>query len=174
MHPKAYAGMHSMVLAARKSGLRGVDVTHPLDGLDVGGQNVNGTVHKLFPRVNWTSLDLHDPQSMIVTDARSWTPDRQYDVVICTEVLEHCRWWPLVVRTMWDATADDGFLFITAAAPPRGAHSAQGLDTKPHDEWYDNVNPDELRALVQEVFRPTVVQHSYRPDPGDVYLWAKK
>jgi hypothetical protein len=87
-------------------------------------------------------------------------------------MLEHVRWWPLVIRTAFDALMPGGHLFLTAAAPPRIPHSAQGLDVKPADEWYENINPDELRALVDEVFKPQRVQHTWRE--GDVYLWAQK
>lgn len=174
MHHEAYQGVAASVAEAQQHGL---DLSLDLVGLDVGGQDVNGTARDLFPGVTWHALDLYDENADYQVDARSFVMyggTERYDLVLSTEVLEHVRWWPLVVRTMFDALRPGGFVFITAAAPPRGPHSAQGLPTKPADEWYENVNPDELRALVEEVFQPQVVRHAYRANPGDVYLWARK
>jgi hypothetical protein len=181
VHDEAMDGVRSMVAAAREHGWKPA-LQHDVLGLDIGGQDVNGTARALVSNVDgWETVDLYDPTADFKEDAR-W-PSRgfkrhflspRYDVVLCTEVLEHVRWWPLVVRTCFEACAPGGLILITAAAPPRGPHSAQGLDQKPDDEWYQNVNPDELRALVEEVFQPAWVTHAYRPAPGDVYLAAIK
>lgn len=185
MHPQAYNAVGQMVAAAEEHGL---ELERLLFCMDVGGQDVNGTAREHFGKApRWASYDRYDETADYIGDARigthallgstgepAMTPFTSCDVVLCTEVLEHVRWWPLVVRTCFEMLKPGGFLFITAAAPPRAPHSAQGLTEKPPLEWYENVNPDELRALVDEVFKPEIVQHTWREDPGDVYLWAKK
>lgn len=173
MHPEALQAVEQMIAA---SDWETYKVIH---GIDVGGQAVNGSARPLFgPRVVWSTLDLYDKTAAHQIDARGieleGTEPHGYGVVLCTEMLEHVRWWPLVIRTAFSVLDDDGYLFLTAAAPPRHPHSAQGLPEKPADEWYENVNPDELRALVDEVFKPKRVQHTWRENPGDVYLWAQK
>lgn len=174
MHAEAYNAVGSMVEAAKKQGC--LLAATAWRGLDVGGQDVNGTARDHFQSIRWDSLDLHDQEATFVADARRHSPysQQRYDVVLCTEVLEHVRWWPLVVRTCFDMAKHGGLVFITAAADPRNPHSAQGLASKPLDEFYENVNPDELRALVEDVFKPRHVEHAYRQSPGDVYLWAQK
>lgn len=168
MHPEAMQAVESMVAASDWT-------NHLCYALDIGGQAVNGSARPLFgDSVRWESLDLYDPTATFTEDARMFGRRELWDLVLMTEVLEHVRWWPLVVRTAYDAARYGGYIFITAAAPPRHPHSAQGLPEKPADEWYENVNPDELRAFIDEVLKPKRVQHTWRENPGDVYAWMQK
>jgi hypothetical protein len=108
----------------------------------------------------------------IVADAREWDPDREYDIVLCTELLEHVQHWERCVETAWRALADGGYLIITCASTGRRAHGARGaLDPAP-GEWYQNVPPDRLEQLLDMTFRAHHV--IYNPAPGDAYAWARK
>lgn len=128
--------------------------------LDIGGRDVNGTVRDLFPTARlYTSLDLVDgPAVDIVADAATWTPDRAYDVVVCCEVFEHTDAWPAICRTAYTALADGGQFIATMAGPGRGAHSAVDGRELRRGEHYANVEPDELRAVLEACgFRDIVV-----------------
>lgn len=122
----------------------------PGAGLDIGGRDLNGHPRHLWPHITWTVLDLRPgPGVDIVADATTWTPDRLYDVVLCTEVLEHVEQWPAVIATAADALAAGGRLVVTCAAPGRAPHS--GVDAVPSlqpDEWYGNVAPDDLADVL--------------------------
>lgn len=59
-----------------------------------------GTYAKLFPDLEWTGVEAWDPYvaeyglrdlypTLHVADARTWTPDRRWDVAIAGDVLEH-------------------------------------------------------------------------------------
>jgi len=142
--------------------------------LDLGGQNVNGTVHDLMPNATIDVLDIN-PNGRgvtIVADARNWQPTRHYELVITTELLEHLPEWPKALDTAHKALAADGVLIITAAAPPRGPHGANGEPQPPRGEHYENVPPNVLSAELATRFRAYGVE--YRPKPADVYAWARR
>lgn len=121
-----------------------------VDVLDLGGRNVNGSCRDLFPNATWTALD-HVPGDGVdvVADAATWTPDRLYDVVVCTEVMEHTPRWREIIGTAWVALKPGGRLVATMAGPGRPPHSAvDGGWTLHPGEHYQNIHPDELRTAL--------------------------
>lgn len=115
------------------------------DGLDIGGRDLNGTPRHIWPAVTWTVLDLRPaPGVDIVADAADWTPNRRYDVVLCTEVLEHAERWRDIVATCADALAPHGTLIITCAGPGRAPHSGIEATAIQPGEYYRNIPHDEL------------------------------
>lgn len=97
-----------MHMAARESFTRMINQIDALGGLedvsrilDMGGANVNGTVHDLLPAgATIDVLDIEDgPGVTIVADARDYRADEPYDMVISTELLEHVDGWEKVVNT---------------------------------------------------------------------------
>lgn len=167
MHPEAYAGFGRMLA---KSGL---DPATPLRILDVGGQDVNGSVHDYFthPDTVITTLDLQNAD--IIADARLWQPDRLFDVVIATEVFEHVAEWPLIVLTMHSALDPEGpgVLLVTCASTHRQPHGATGAAAPSRGEHYRNVDPDKLRDALRNHFLHVEVE--YQNPPGDAYAWAR-
>src|SRR5689334_17960490 len=82
----------------------------PVAVLDIGGRHINGSCRDLFPNADYTSLDLYEgPGVDVVADAVTWEPDRRYDIVISTEMFEHCELWRDVCETAFKAC---GGLFI--------------------------------------------------------------
>lgn len=179
MHSEAYAGFgwaldqleaSTYVGPARR--LR----DEPLRILDVGGQDVNGTVYDYFPNATIDVLDLHDgPGVTIVADAATWDPPQGYDLVMSTEGFEHMPDWPAVLRMM--ARALDpvglGLLLLTAASTDRRPHGQHGALDPAVGEHYANVDPavlaDELTAVG---FGMRGTRYLY--PPGDVYAWAAR
>ncbi|GAA1281278.1 class I SAM-dependent methyltransferase [Saccharothrix xinjiangensis] len=167
MHPEALEGARAMIDAA------GVDARADLLGLDLGGADINGTARSLLPMVRWVGLDAQaGPGVDIVADARTWTPDREYDVVLCTELLEHVQGWERCIGTAWRALREGGHLVVTCASTGRRPHGARGEFHPGPGEWYANVPPDALEDLLREAFAASHVR--YRANPGDAYAWARK
>lgn len=167
MHPEAYEGFGWMV---KESGL---DPLASLTILDIGGQDVNGTVHDYFKQgdgVSVTTLDLENAD--IIADARTWVPDDQYDVVIATEVFEHVQDWRAVLQTMHRALHPGGVLLATCASTDRPAHGATGAPLPVEGEWYRNVAPSDLATALDRLFKESNVH--YRYPPGDAYMWARR
>lgn len=144
--------------------------------LDIGGRNINGTVRSLFPTaVVYTALDIADgPEVNIVADAATWTPDREYDVVVCCEVFEHTDAWPDIINTAFKACRPGGLFIATMAGPGRPEHSAIDGQFRLHPgEYYGNVEPVELREVL-EVCGWTGIVVDQRQSPADVRLVATK
>lgn len=121
-----------------------------LTALDIGGRNINGTGRESWPNAAWTVLDIAPGDGVdIVADAATWTPDRQYHLVLCAEVFEHTPIWPEILRTAYAACRPGGLLIATMAGPGRAPHS--GIDGGPvrAGEHYANVDPDDLAAALK-------------------------
>ncbi len=119
----------------------------PCAVLEIGSRNVNGGIRDLFPNASpYTGVDIRPgPGVDIVADAATWEPDRHYDLVVSTEVLEHAEVWRDIIKTCWRALAPDGVLIMTAAGPGRPPHSHDGDESLAEGEWYENVAPEPLR-----------------------------
>lgn len=140
-----------------------------LSVLDVGGRNINGSVRDLFPgAAPYVAMDVLPGEGVdIVADAASWEPDRQYDLVVCTEVFEHAREWPAIVRTIRSALRPGGRVILTMAGPGRPPHSAIDGGWNLHEgEWYGNVLPAELEAVLYAAGF-TAIEVDYLSHPGD-------
>jgi len=123
--------------------------------LDIGGRDLNGSPRRLFPNAApYDVLDLYPgPNVDIVADATSWRlpgprgAERPfYDLVVCTEVFEHLKGWPAVIRTAYEVLRPGGWLLFTCAGPGRPIHS--GIEPVwgllPDEEHYANVSPEEI------------------------------
>lgn len=142
--------------------------------LDIGGRDINGSVRDLFPGADpYVSLDIVDgPGVDIVADAAQWTPDREYDVVVCCEVFEHTASWPRICATAYKALRPGGELILTMAGPGRPEHSAvDGGPTLYVGEHYANVDQTELRTVLEECGFVAVTV-DWRPYPADVRGYA--
>lgn len=120
--------------------------------LDIGGRDINGTVQDLFPNADYTVLDIRPGARVhIIADAATWTPDREYDIVVCCEVFEHTEVWPEICATAYKATAPGGKFVVTCAAPGRGEHSAiDGTGGLHPGEHYANVSADHLGRVLRD------------------------
>ncbi len=135
--------------------------------LDLGGRDVNGSVRLLFPTATrYTAVDLLDgPGVDVVADAATWTPDDEYDVVVCCETFEHTPDWPQICGTAHKALRPGGRLILTMAGPGRPAHSAIDGEFRLHPgEWYRNVGPQALRAVLDGCgFHRVLVDQRFNP-----------
>jgi hypothetical protein len=170
MHPEARDGL------ARQLAASGLDLSAPWRVLDLGGRDINGSVRDLLPAAKWTGLDIEPgPGVDLVHDATMPWPEGfdRFDLVVCTEVLEHVEHWPALLRTAAQALEPDApeVLFVTCASTGRRPHGASGEMDPPPGEWYANVPPELLKAHLLNAFERVAVE--YRANPGDAYAWAQ-
>jgi len=144
----------------------------PVSVLDIGGRNVNGSPRGLFPNATvYTVVDIAPgPGVDFVADAATWTPDREYDVVVSTETFEHTYSWPEICITAFKACRPGGMFIATMAGPGRAPHS--GIDGGPflHDgEEYANVDPGHLHEVLKITgWRDIIVDQQLSPASCDV------
>lgn len=118
-----------------------------LEVLDIGGRDVNGSCRQLFPYARWTAVDLLDGRGVdIVGDILELhLPQGGYDLVLCTEVLEHCAHWRAIVHRAGRLVRPGGRVIITCAGEGRSPHSGvDGGPTLQSWEYYRNVKTWDL------------------------------
>jgi len=185
--------MHAAALRGFTRNLEAIPVVPALRGqlnawrvLDMGGQDVNGTVHgKLREIVDVGRLDVLDIEAgagvTIVGDARKtdWWDGQPYDLVISTEMLEHLDGIGYAIGSAWKVLRPGGWFVGTCASSGRAPHGATGAPTPAPGEWYENVNPSDLSERLRAFdFDPIEVQYSYdTSEPhgaGDLYWRARR
>ena len=114
--------------------------------LEVGSWNVNGTVRGLFDG-GYLGVDINEGDGVdeLVTVGGP-LPGGPYDVVVCTEVLEHDeRPWRTVAE-MARVLRAGGHLLVTARGyDERGCYELHNL---PIDYW--RFSPDALRFMAED------------------------
>jgi SAM-dependent methyltransferase len=112
----------------------------------------------------------------VVCDAADYR-DEPFDVVVSTEMLEHCKRWEEVVRNMVALTRPGGLLLMTWASPGRGEHGT--FRCSPGDSPHTNGHYRGISAVeFAEVARPADWAETFlledRADAGDVYFYGRK
>lgn len=168
MHEAAFSAIDKFVSDLGLGPLAGT-------GLDIGGRDVNGTVHELLPGVAWTVLDIEaHPSVDIVADITTWRPTGRYDIVLSTEAIEHIEAWHRIIAAGYAVLRHGGYMLVTGGSTGRLPHSCTGVVPVPDGEYYGNVAPDELERVAREAGFSTV-RVEYNPEPHfDVYMWARR
>ena len=120
--------------------------------IDVGGRDINGSVRDCFAdSARYVSVDPIDGRGVDeVVDFLEYKPKGKTkpDVVICCEVIEHASNWHAIIDRAHDMLAVGGTLIVTAAGPEREPHSAYDGAALRDDEYYANIDPDDLSAAL--------------------------
>jgi len=118
--------------------------------LDIGGRNINGSPRHLFPKAVYRVLDkVAAPDVDLIEDAAYWKPEAVFQLVLALEVFEHTADWPEICGTAYKALKPGGRFVVTCAGPGRLPHSGyDGAAVRP-DEFYANVDPDELDGVLE-------------------------
>jgi hypothetical protein len=123
----------------------------PVNVLDIGGRNINGTVRGLFPNATeYVSIDLYPGDGVnVVGDITTWKDDRVFDIVVCAEVLEHAENWRDIIDAAFERLEPGGWFLMTCAGPGRHPHSAvDGEWTLKAGEYYENISPADLDEVL--------------------------
>ena len=186
VHPEALEAVRRMVNTSGYISSKPNPPGSERIAIDIGGADVNGSARALIPGVDrWYGLDIAEGEGVdLIADATDDTVMSAYhelfDVVLCTEVLEHVADWSSVVRNAWTVLSPDGFAFFTFAGTngrtwARRPHGARGEHDVPNGEHYANVPLHDFQAVVADTV--VLVNHfevMVRPNPGDIYCWFRK
>lgn len=117
---------------------------------EIGSRNINGSVRYLFAGTDYVGVDPVDgPDVDIVGDGSTIEVGLgQFDVVVCTEVLEHVddEIATGIISNAFRHLCHGGRFVMTCAGPGRQAHSA--IDEQPIRPWefYRNVDAETLKG----------------------------
>lgn len=82
--------------------------------LDVGSQDINGSYRDLFSDHDYTGLDIVEGDNVDVVGWDNLPPDKQYDVVISGQMLEHCPNPCDICKAMGNRLKEGGMLVLIA------------------------------------------------------------
>ena len=150
-------------------------VLRPLDVrgkrvIEVGSMNVNGslrdTIEAMSP-ASYVGVDLATGPGVDEVCPAEHLVDRfgteAFDLVVCTEMLEHVREWRVVVDNLKRLVADDGVLLITTRSKGFPYHEY------PFDYW--RYEPEDMRAIFADFTIERLERDSYMPG---VFMKARK
>jgi len=145
--------------------------------LEVGSQNINGSVRSHFKECDYLGIDLGEaPGVDKVEDASKMTYFEEYDVVISSEMLEHCEEWDNALVAMFTATKIGGMFILTCAGPKRQEHGTNNhtpQDSKFTLEHYRNISVEDFLSVLPAYFFKEMNLGLHRGDT-DLYFWGIK
>jgi SAM-dependent methyltransferase len=145
--------------------------------LEVGSQNINGSVRSHFKDCDYLGIDLGEaPGVDHIVDATEMTYWHQFDVMISSEMLEHCKKWERALQNMYDAVKPGGIFILTCAGPARHEHGTSNhtpQDSKFTLEHYRNISVEDFESVLPKTFFKESLLGLYRGDT-DLYFWGIK
>lgn len=131
--------------------VRQYGTTEPIEVIEIGSRDINGSAQDHFPNALWTGLDLYPgPRVDVVCNATEYEPETPVDLVICCEVLEHAEDWRELIRVGAKWLQDGGKLIVTCAGPGRKQHSAVDGGTLRAGEYYRNLTAYEVAEQMRD------------------------
>lgn len=117
---------------------------------EFGARDVNGGVRDMLdPAASYVGVDIGaGPGIDVVADAAVWRPVDPVDLVLCLEVFEHTPAWREITVNAYGCLAAGGTFIGTAAGPGRAPHSAASEAPIAAGEYYGNVDPGDLEAML--------------------------
>jgi hypothetical protein len=146
--------------------------------LEVGSQDINGTVRGFFPNAReYLGIDLGIAKCVdwVIPGELIELPNGWADVTVSTECFEHCRKWDQVMTNMIRITKPHGLLVITCASIGRATHGTIDSDTlsSPYTtDYYKNLSITDIseKILLGHYFS----SHGFEvnSESGDLYFWG--
>ena len=138
-----------------------------VDVLDVGSVDINGNNRYLFSKYTYTGLDIGPGNNVdVICPIHLFKPNKQYDVIISTEMLEHDVNYVQSLQRMFNLLKPEGLLILTAAGDGRLEHGTKR--TSPEDspyttDYYKNINWKDILATLSPDVNFTEYELSYKP-----------
>lgn len=161
MHKEAYAYVQKHVAALSFDRV-----------VEFGSLDINGSVRGLFDCDEYHGIDLQEgPGVDEVADVVDWRGEPA-DAVVCCEVLEHAPDVLGIIESAFVNLKQNGLLVITCATGHRKPHSAVDGGRLRQDEWYRNVEVDDLKTYFTNLFG--ILDLTVVGERGDLYCVARK
>jgi|688.fasta_scaffold06563_35 hypothetical protein len=139
----------------------------PMNVLEFGSYNINGSVRDAYPNANsWHGIDVVPGNGVDeVADAAVWKSDRRYDVVICAEAFEHTSDWEKIIKNAKEHLNHNGLFLASCASRNRPPHSAIDGGPLRDGEYYENISPEEMTQCLE-----SMSWSSFEVIPADGYF----
>ena len=145
--------------------------------LEVGSQDINGSVRSHFKFCTYTGIDLGEaPGVDIIVDIVDFDVPEEFDVMISSEMLEHCKTWERALSQMYKNLKPGGLFILTCAGPNRQEHGTDyhtPQDSKFTLDWYRNISVEDFRSVLPATNFEESSLGLYRGD-CDLYFWGIK
>lgn len=156
------------------------------DVLDAGSYDVNGNNRYLFENCSYLGIDVAPGRNVdVVSIFHQFEPNKKYDVIVSTEMLEHDKYWNLTLRHMMDLLKSGGFLLLCCATTGRAEHGTarvnepnQGNGQQTEDEewknYYRNITPEDIMSVIdcESEFSEYIIDVTTHH--GDLYFYGIK
>jgi hypothetical protein len=122
--------------------------------LEIGSQNINGTVRDYFPHSSeYLGLDLGMSECVdwVIPGELVELPDSWADISISTECFEHCNTWIEVFTNMIRITKQGGLVIVTCAGIGRATHGTIDSDEESSPfttSYYRNLSADDFMSRI--------------------------
>jgi SAM-dependent methyltransferase len=145
------------------------------DVLEVGSQNINGSVRSHFTNCSYIGTDLGPAAGVdVVHDITKGPFTGNFDVVISSEMLEHCEDWEAALSNMYNNIKPGGLFILTCAGPNRqehGTHNHTPQDSKFTLNHYRNISVQDFGSILpSHMF--DFVDLSYARGDADLYFYG--
>lgn len=125
--------------------------------LDVGSQDINGNNRRFFSNSQYLGLDIGEGRNVDVTGyVHEWaeTCDKEFDVVISGEMLEHDMYWEQSILSMYKLVKSGGLLLITCASigrPEHGTRASSSVDSPFTNDYYRNISREDMEYAIRDL-----------------------
>lgn len=134
--------------------------------LEVGSQNINGSVRVFFKECDYIGIDCNPGKDVdVVCLAHDYVSMKLFDTVISCEAFEHDPFLDKTIMNIALLLKPGGLFVATAAAPGRQEHGTVRTVTPgyeaphgPDPHYYKGVSVDYLQPLMSPHFDPMEVQ----------------
>lgn len=148
--------------------------------LEVGSQDINGSVKDYFPNLNsknWVGLDIGYGKNVdfVIPGEIIQLPNGWADIVISSECFEHAKNWSEILLNMIRITHSDSLIILTFAGKGRPAHGTIDSETvsSPYTEnYYKNIDIIDFASAID--LNKYFLRYSLETNllDGDTYFWG--
>jgi SAM-dependent methyltransferase len=139
--------------------------------LDVGSRDITGNNRIFLEDYEYLGVDCAAGRNVdIVSYIHKYKARERFDLVICTEMLEHDPYWKESIQAMIKLVKEGGLLVITCANKNRKLHGEEWSI----DKYYKNITlPMMLKTLEPlKVFQAFGIESARNEQ--DLYFWGLK
>ena len=120
--------------------------------LEVGSQNINGSIRDYFPDASsrtWLGLDVGNGKGVdfVIPGELIQLPDGWADISFSTECFEHAKNWKQIFLNMIRCTRPNGLIVLTIAGLGRSAHGTVDTESElsPYTtDYYKNLGSQDI------------------------------